>query len=240
MLLGLTYFKTEKSSYSSLNNGQPGTLNQQNRRCSSTSNGPSSSNNVYAPSTLGQKNLQNGFHNEMHQVASAPQMNGGSQQQQQKSNIPPPPAPPMPTNGIPPISNKVPPPPPPPPDLKSMATPKGLSFAEQLKMKSGNLNKVNANDANGTNNPDVPPTPQPKSSIGGGGNHLMSELMSKIESRNNSKNCKADTVSTGSSSGVSSSSVGASSDTLDSVSTLTTKRINVTAGSLFLKDTVQE
>lgn len=161
----------------------------------------------------------------MHQVSSAPQMNGGSQQQQ-KVGVPPPPAPPLPSNGIPPISKQIPPPPPPPPDLKFMTAPKGPSFAEQLKLKSGNLNKVPANDVNGTNNSETPPTPQPKASIPGGHSNVMSELMSKIESRNNTKNCKADTVSTGSSSGVSSSSVGASSDTLDSVSTLTTKRMN--------------
>src|SRR5690606_42029671 len=52
---------------------------------------------------------------------------------------------------------------------------------------------VSQNKPNG----DVPQTPQPKS---GGGSDFFSELAAKIESRNTTKNCKADTVSTSSSS----------------------------------------
>ena len=153
-----------------------------------------------------------------------PQVNGGTT----RVPVPPPP----PSNGIAPISSKAPPPPPPPPDLSKMPAPaKGLSLADQLKnaslrktsgppQTSGPGAVVSQNKPNG----DVPQTPQPKS---GGGSDFFSELAAKIESRNTTKNCKADTVSTSSSSGVSSSSVGATaSDTSDSGATLTTRKPN--------------
>ncbi|KAE9556636.1 hypothetical protein FO519_000042 [Halicephalobus sp. NKZ332] len=211
---------SRKSSYSSLHNGQNGTLNQQNRRCSSGSNGPSSS-NIYA--TI-QNQQQNGVYNGgQPQTQQQPQMNGGPT----RVPVPPPP----PSNGIAPISNKAPPPPPPPPDLSKMPPPsKGLSLADQL--KNASLKKTSGPpQTNGIGtvlppnktNGEAPPTPQQKSS----GPDFFSELAAKIESRNTSKNCKADTVSTSSSSGVSSSSVGATaSDTSDSGATLTTRKPN--------------
>ena len=109
---------------------------------------------------------------------------------------------------------------------------KGLSLADQL--KNASLRKTSgppqssgpgviASSQNKSNG-ETPQTPQPKSS---GGPDFFSELAAKIESRNTSKNCKADTVSTSSSSGVSSSSVGATaSDTSDSGATLTTRKPN--------------
>lgn len=147
-----------------------------------------------------------------HSVPQTPP-NGHMNGQHNKVTTAPPPAPPPPPaiNGIASVSAKAPPPPPPPPtDLKS-APSTGLSLADQLKKQQ--LRKTSGPPMtngpgtilNGSKSNDTPPPPQQKQSSAGGHTDLFSELAKKIELRNTTKNCKADTVSTSSSSGVSAS-----------------------------------
>lgn len=201
----LNYRNQQKSSYSSLHNGQNGTINQPNRRCSQNSNGTSSSGNIYAAAQ--QQPQQNG-HSTIPQPPPA-QING----QNKTPTAPPPAPPPPPNNGIAAVSSKAPPPPPPPPaDLKSAGPNKGLSLADQLKNQQ--LRKTSGPPStNGpgvvvgtkTNGNDSQTPPPQKQNVSGGRVDFLSELATKIELRNTTKNCKADTVSTSSSSGVSAS-----------------------------------
>uniref|UniRef100_A0A7E4W767 WH1 domain-containing protein n=1 Tax=Panagrellus redivivus TaxID=6233 RepID=A0A7E4W767_PANRE len=225
-----------KSSYSSLNGAPPSVaannqLQQQQRRCSngsSGSSGQSSSTNIYATS--------NGNVNGYHPQSAAPQGPAPVPQSNGVTRIPvPPPAPPPLTpaasasvsKGAPISSNAPPPPPPPPGNLFKSGGPKGApSMADELKAKQNRLRKVSsATDTQAASASTSTPTPKVSIS-GGGGNALMDELSRRLEMNKAQANNKADAVSTSSSSGFSSSSVGAAttSDTSDSGATLTSTR----------------
>jgi hypothetical protein len=223
------YRQQQKSSYSSLQNGQPGALNQQQqRRCSQGSSGSSgtpSSSTIYAtaqpvngnghgPTTNGHHSTSNGI-----PVIKAP--------------VPPPAPPPPPSqlnlstgsnnssgsSNIAQVSKNAPPAPPPPP-------PSGLSFADQLKNPTLRKTSAPVNKAPSDNNSQTQSQQQqqqPKLSTSNAPN-LMNELQQRLNTIKIGKNCNADNISTSSSSGVStaSSGMGISSDnnTSDSGATI--------------------